>query len=167
MGSRVTRGRAVFFGVAALAAGSVGACVLADPPAALPVTPIEPPEILRDSVTPPLAFPLLYELPPQFTIPVSVDPRETEITYTLVLDQGVPQPHNLSAEEGGVIVVVDEPPELVAEECHTFEVRVSYPAAAGSDSVVWFYSPTQSFANCPVYDAGPGDSGEDSAGGGD
>jgi hypothetical protein len=149
------RCRAIVASVAMLGVGGMGACVLADPPAALPTTAIVAPRIL--DVTPTAG--LLDVLPSQFVLAVAVDPRAAQIAYVIYVDQ-VPRfalTQNIEADGGPVLVTVNDPTFvlLLPEECHTLEITVSYPTVVGGDSVTWFYSPTQSFADCPVYDAGP------------
>jgi hypothetical protein len=134
--------------------GGLGACILADPPAALPTLPIQPPEILRDSVQPPPGL-LVLEFPTQFVIPVAVDPREDkDVSWQLFVDQlliiGQPAPYG---EDGGVTVIIDENylSKILPDECHTLVVLVTYSNAGGSDTVTWSYTPTQGFAGCPVF----------------
>jgi hypothetical protein len=156
------------------ALGALGACVLADPPAALPTTPIEPPIILRAS-TQPRASDFLEEIPFEILVPVAADPRETQIVSAFLIDGVEKSSHPQDIEpDGGVFVQVDDPSVLFSDistaECHTIGVSVSYADQAGSDTVTWFYSPTSSFTNCSIYDAGPegGDAATDGdASGGD
>ena len=67
-------------------------------------------------------------------------------------------------------------PPVDPNACHTLEILVALgftedhtPASPGGDSITWFYSPTGSLADCPVYDAGPvpdaSDSGDDASDG--
>jgi hypothetical protein len=157
MRSRATRAAIVMSAVAVMA--TLAACVLADPPAALPTTSIRPPEIVREQVVPPLSQ-LLMDLPTEFVVPVAVDLRETQLNWAFVVD-GNPTPvesQSLRVQpDGGVLVLVNDYPtsRVPPGECHTLQIDVSYADSNGSDSVTWFYSPTGSFVNCAIFDAGP------------
>jgi hypothetical protein len=138
--------------------GGLGACILADPPADLPPpTPIQPIEILEDSVQP--SSRLLTTLPGQFVVPILFDPREQgQVFWQLFVDQS-PSTARQAPEgtDGGVSIPVDDPPTIFEDsgECHTFLVLVYYAGANEGDSVTWYYSPTGTFEGCPVLDAGP------------
>jgi hypothetical protein len=152
--------------VVATVLGALGACILADPPAALPVPPIAPIRIVREAVSPPIS--LLTALPSEFVIPVTADERESELSAQLVVDQGLyqrPFQPRQQTIHGTANVYVGVPSSIAAQECHTLEVRISYLDSSGLDSVTWFYSPTGSFSGCPVYDAGPSDAAVDGEGG--
>jgi len=147
----------------ALGLGGVAACVLADPPAALPVAPIEAPEIEHQSVQPPIGD-ILTTWPTQIFVPVAADSRESSLDWQWLIDQEVilspPRGQDIEADGGVMIDFLPQPP-LSLDECHTLEVRVAYPDLTGGDNVVWFYTPTGNFENCPVFDAGPLDAGTD------
>jgi hypothetical protein len=157
MGAR--RVRSIAGVVVALVVGGAAACVLADPPAGIPDAPIEPPQIVRESVVP--NEPFLIAWPSDFSVPVLPDPRELSIEWQFIIDQDPLTTHDQDVEpDGGLFVEFadpQEPPYLA--ECHTIELRVTYRDAPGEDSIFWFYSPTQAFQNCPIYDAGTADAG--------
>jgi hypothetical protein len=163
MRSRGAR-RAVAGAVVALAAGATAvACVLADPPADLPVSPIQAPQIIRDEVQPPIL--LLDTLPNEIYAPVTVDPREADLGWRWAVD-GVYLPATQSEKIASrtTVPVAFLPQTPVAEQCHTLELDVFYVASTlPGDTVTWFYSPSRSFAGCPVYDAGTPDAGVDAA----
>jgi hypothetical protein len=145
----------------ALTVVALGACILADPPAELPIPPTAPIRILREDVYPPIS--LLTALPPEFVLPVIADTRQTELTALLVVDLGLSQlfpQQRPQSIDGSANVYVPVPRLVSPDECHTLEVRISYPDLSGADSVTWFYSPTGSFTGCPVFDAGAGDGGD-------
>ncbi|MGO9000107.1 MAG: hypothetical protein ACLQVI_42815 [Polyangiaceae bacterium] len=154
--------RAVVAGVLALGVGGAAACVLADPPAPLPTPPIEQPEILRFDVQPPAPF-LTGEVPLQFVIPVVADSREPQLEYQFVVDPGSPDQISLEPgfqpvePDGGVEqIFVTDPPAVLSPECHTFQFFVFYPDDSNAgDSFTWYYSATNDFTGCPVFDAGP------------
>jgi hypothetical protein len=156
--------RAVVGAALTLALGGGAACVLADPPADLPVTPLAPPEILREDVQPPDS--ILQTFPSQFVVPVAADPRAGVLGWQFSVDQ-VPVLRPPSGQEipadGGVLLVFNPTQTPDAQECHTLELIVSYPddLSVPGDSVTWFYFPTNSVTNCPVFDAGPLDAGPD------
>ena len=157
--------QAMAAGMVALVLSGAWACVLADPPAALPIAPFTPIRILRDSVTP---QGLLTSLPGEFVVPVAADPRESELQYQFFVDQtaaGALRRQGIGTD-GGALVTVPDPLSIVVEECHTLELRVSYLDFTGADSISWFYSPTGNFNDCPVYDAGPPDAGDAATEGG-
>ena len=169
MGSKVA-GRSLVYGILLVGAGSVGACLLADPPADLPVAPVMPPEIVRVEVQPPITT-FLDVLPGSFNVPVALDPRERFLKYTFFVDQTAEINETTSANiDGGTLnLTIDyaaDPsvfPAVFPNECHILELVVSYPDTANplGDSVAWFYSPTRSFDGCPVFDAGTPDAGAD------
>jgi hypothetical protein len=167
--ARGTKYRAMVRGVIALGLYGSAACLLADPPAALPIAPFTPIRILRESVTPPVS--LLTSLPGEFVVPMTADLRKGALQYEFFSDQvGSGQHRQEIGTDGGVLVTVPDPLNFVAEECHTLELRVSYLDSTGGDSISWFYSPTGSFSDCPVFDARPPDAGDaasdDGSGGG-
>jgi hypothetical protein len=157
--------RAVFGGGVALVAGAAAvACVLADPPADLPLSPIQAPQIVRGEVQPPLS--LLDTFPNQIYAPVTVDPRETDLAWQWLIDGtlalGLQQTVKIQSSTSVAILFDPVPPDLSPEECHTFELDVFYSGSSlPGDDFIWLYSPTRSFADCPVYDAGTPDAGED------
>jgi hypothetical protein len=161
---RTTYKRALGGWLASAAVSALGACILADPPAALPVPPIAPIRIAREEVSPPIS--LLTALPSDFVIPVTADERESALQAQLVVDQDprTYQPRGQTIN-GAANVYVGVPSSVAPQECHTLEVRISYPDSTGLDSITWFYSPTGSFTGCPVFDAGPGDAALDGEGG--
>jgi hypothetical protein len=158
----VTRARYRAGAAVALLVVAPGACILADPPAELPIPPTAPIRILREDVSPPISF--LTALPSAFLLPVTADTRQSALTAQLFVDQVGAQPRPQSIH-GTANVYVPVPTNTVsADECHTLEVRITYPDLSGGDSVTWFYSPTGSFTGCPVFDAGPSDAGDASDG---
>jgi hypothetical protein len=150
---------------------AIGACVLADPPATLPVVAESPPAILA-GVTPPPGF--LATWPDRFYIPVSVlDPAQplkwlayedynpfTSGGTALPLDKA---PVTVSSEgDGGVrtiVIAVLGPP--TGPGCHTIEVVVAsafddFVATDPPGGVVvgWTYTRSGSPGDCMPFDAG-------------
>lgn len=171
MGARATY-RAMAGGVLAIVLCGAWACVLADPPAALPIPPLQPVVILRLDVQPPITS-FLDTIPSEFQVPVTADPQEKTLDWRYFID-GIlvlTQKVDITLDGGPTLLHVPSR-SPVTEECHTLEIVVSYTGSTQSgDSVTWFYSPTRSFATCPIFDAGPGDAvangGADAAGSGD
>jgi hypothetical protein len=150
--------------VVALAAGAAAvSCVLADPPADLPVSPIQAPQIIRDGVQPPITA-FLDTLPNDIFAPVTVDPREPDLDWQWSVD-GVSTLTPGSGKISAATFNIEFPPSTpTSNECHLLELDVFYrDSTLAHDTVTWFYSPSRSFAGCPVYDAGPPDAGEDAA----
>jgi hypothetical protein len=169
--ARRSVGRGVVGVLLALGIGALGACLLADPPADLPVLPIEPPAIETANVTPSVPS-LLQTWPSEFDLPVVADPSESELEWEVLIDHIVvdgPNPVSIP-EDGGVFlssIPVPFPLSSLAE-CHTLEIFVFYENdTSAEDSVVWFYSPTGNFDDCPVWDAGVDAASDDAAGGND
>jgi hypothetical protein len=146
-----------------LSIGALGACLLADPPADLPVTPFAPPEILRTEVQPPITS-FLDALPNQFTVPVAADPSQKELLWEFSED-GAGETNSAPIVDGGVLLAIAPPTPTNLQECHTLVLVVSYAdlPTVPADSVAWFYSPTRSFDGCPVFDGGPQDAGSESS----
>jgi hypothetical protein len=164
------------------AAGMAGfvACVIADPPAALPTVPPSPPEILRESVAPPVTS-ILRAWPSVFTIPIQVDPTVT-VDWEYFVDYD-PQSGSFAESRAGQIDPGDGPDADVrileiseiappVAGCHTIEVLVApnfdynHTPNGQGDSVTWFYTSDDLSNGCQVYagDAGA-DAGLDGAGG--
>jgi hypothetical protein len=159
-------------GVAIAASVVLVACILADPPAALPDPVTGRPTIIRASVTPP-ATTILREWPRDgtFMVPIELAQNTTfqwhaffdydAINRTPVLSETVSaDPASL---EGGIFTLAIGFPTLPvsAGRCHTFEVIVAKgfdqdhsPSPPGGDSVSWFYSPTGDLTGCAIFDAG-------------
>ncbi len=162
----------------ALGVGIAGvACVIADPPAQLPVPPLAPPEILHDLVTPPA--PLITAWPLEFEIPVYVpDPTSLPlwhafldydpISHTGSFTNGVVDP-DPAGDDGGVRTIARRfSPPADINFCHTLQVVVALtfvddhtPDSTGGDSITWIYAPTGNLGDCPIFDAGPYDAGPD------
>jgi hypothetical protein len=152
--------------------GALSACLLADPPADIPVAPLVPPEIVRVDVQPPITS-FLDSTDVFFIVPVSIDPRQDSLEWEWFIDNvGLPAKH-VDTIDGGTLVVLSvgvvPATALPPGECHTLELVVDYPGVTSvpSDSVSWFYSETRTFAGCSVFDAGGEDAGTDGNGGGD
>ena len=69
---------------------------------------------------------------------------------------------NPAGDDAGVRTLYAHLPAPALEQCHTIEIVVALgflenhtPYAIGGDSVTWFYAPTGSLADCPLFDAGP------------
>jgi hypothetical protein len=152
------------------------ACVIADPPAQLPVPPQTPPWIESANVTPPVS--VLESWPLEFVVPVYSDDPSATIAWQAFLDYDPASPTSFfpngtldpsSSDDAGVRILetrLSAPADL--NDCHTIEIIVAakftephVPAPPGGDSITWFYSPTGSLADCPIYDAGPPDASED------
>jgi hypothetical protein len=179
---RTTR-RAIAFVAAILVVPAV-ACVIADPPAQIPVPPLTQPWILSANVTP-ATNSILETWPRAFVVPVYVDDPGATIEWrafpdydpfgTISFTQGNVGP--ASADDAGIRNIEARlSPPVDPNACHTLEILVALgftedhtPASPGGDSITWFYSPTGSLADCPVYDAGPvpdaSDSGDDASDG--
>jgi hypothetical protein len=160
---------AVLLGTVAVAVLGGAACILADPPADLPVSPILPPEIVGTAAQPPVTD-FLDTIPNQLAVPVNVDQREATLVSQLFVDGiQVSETVDQTISASPMLVTIGSV-SAASQECHTLELLVSYGDGKGSDRIDWFYSPTLSFIGCPVYDAGPGDAGQDGGddgGGGD
>lgn len=178
MPSPRTRRRAALIAAAVCAGGAVAAaagsglvaCILADPPAALPAEPPRRPTILHPSVAPSTTT-ILRTWPREFVIPVEVASDAT-FEWSAFLDydpsaRGEPiaaaQPvaPDPGSEDGGIRTFSVELPLRDPSACHTVEIIVALsfaephtPNPPGGDSVVWFYSPTGDLSTCPVFDAG-------------
>jgi hypothetical protein len=177
---RLTARRALALALGALAV-PVAACVLADPPASLPVTPIEAPQIEHELVVPP-ATDILRAWPPEFIVPVHAD-TSASVPWRAFLDYDPLSPSTASqngildpaeADDAGLRVLrAHIPPPADLGACHTLEVLVALSfdghavTGVGGDSATWFYSPSGSLDGCSVYDAGPPDGGDGGDGGGD
>jgi hypothetical protein len=181
------RARATVVVVVAGLAATIGvaACVLADPPAQIPVPPIQRPEIERELCSPGVTQ-ILETWPTEFDVPIQAFDTTSSIQWQAFLDYDVTQSHPIArgqldadpAQDAGVRLLnarLPAPPML--QDCHIVEILVARsfpdihtPDTYGGDSVTWFYSPTGSLDGCPVYDAGPRDAGTEGAvdgGGGD
>jgi hypothetical protein len=165
MDSRIRR--AAF--VALALAGSLAACLLADPPAGIPARPVQRPEIDRTAVVPAVTQ-VLETWPSQFYLPVDAFDPAVRIAYQAFIDYSVL--HGQATSEGfldsdpsldasfrSFTVILEQPTDLTA--CHTIEIMVARsfvdthrPDSYGGDSVVWFYAPSGSLDSCPVFDAG-------------
>lgn len=173
------------------AAGIIGACVIAEPPADLPTAPSARPIILRDSTFPPSTG-IFTGWPSFFIVPVQLSDPRVSFIATCFVDYN-------PANGDGFVLKVESTPGLdgtnirklelpidkpTAEGCHVVEVVVAKeldgltngrslhtprtPATDG-DSVSWIYSSTGDPSGCPVTDAGltPIDAGADAGDGGD
>jgi hypothetical protein len=179
---RLTARRAIGIVVTTLVVPVV-ACVLADPPASVPPTPLAPPEIDHELVVPPVTS-ILAAWPGEFDVPILVlDPSvtvewEAFLDYDPLGNHGGQLPYVPLGEVGPgqdvddagermLVANIPAPPDLTT--CHTLEIIVAFgfenhaPNSVGGDSVTWFYSPTGSLDGCPIFDfeAGAPDAGED------
>ncbi len=159
---RSLAGALVLFGIEAAAA-----CVLADPPADIPVPPVVPPQIVRVAVQPPITE-FLDTIPGSFSAPVAVDPRQQNLGWQFFVDGAGQGSRSQEDVDGGPLLIVDIDditPPLDPDACHVLELVVYYPDAPDvpGDSVTWFYSRTLSFDGCQVFDAGPPDAGPEAA----
>jgi hypothetical protein len=174
MGTRRTYGVMVVLGITAVLV-CAGACILADPPAEVPVPPIQHPEIERELVVPPVTE-ILRTWPIEFDVPINAFDGVSSIQWEAFLDYDVSQtPENSGtldpdpAKEAGLRLLTARLPAPVrVDDCHTLEILVArsfvqphVPDAYGADSVTWLYSPTGSLDGCAFYDAGPGDASPD------
>ena len=150
---------------------SLGACILADPPAEVePVAPTRP-IILRESVVPSPGR-ILRTWPDAFILPVEADPASVVAWKELLdydpgtvlasdsLPHGQSDP-NPASQDGGIRLIPIEPIQPPLDQCHTLEIIVAHafvpnsqvPQAPGGDSVSWFYAPTGDLSTCPQFDA--------------
>jgi hypothetical protein len=177
---RLTARRAIAIVATTLVVPGV-ACVLADPPASVPPTPVVPPEIDHELVVPPVTS-ILAAWPEEFDIPILVlDPTVTVLWQPFVdydpitggqpdLPVGEIGPGQDVDDAGERMLVAHIPPPADLTACHTLEILVALafdqnhePNAVGGDSVTWFYSPTGSLDGCPTFEAGAPDAGEDAS----
>ncbi len=158
------------------------ACVLADPPASVPATPLVPPEIDHELVVPPVTSILMaWPVEGEFDVPILVlDPSST-IEWRAFIDydpiagssfvaQGEIGPGQAADDAGERLLTAHIAPPADLNACHTLEILVAFgfdenhtPDSVGGDSVTWFYSPTGSLEGCPIFEAGAPDSGDDAA----
>jgi hypothetical protein len=159
------------------------ACVLADPPASVPATPVVAPEIDHELVVPPVTSILTaWPAEGEFDVPILVlDPSVTVEWEAFVdydpLSGGQPYvapgevgPGQDVDDAGERLLVARIPPPADLTSCHTLEILVALgfaenhtPNSVGGDSVTWFYSPTGSLDGCPIFEAGVPDAGEDAS----
>jgi hypothetical protein len=165
-------------GLTALAAGTLLACIIADPPAQLPAPPVPSPRILRDQVQPP-ASAILGAFPETFTVPVLVGSTDQTFLAHLYIDYNENEPGGGFADEefsgpeatdaGNVrYIALANSREVPVDpnECHRIEALVATafyglegrdghtPKDPYADSVAWWYSPSGDLRGCPTYDAG-------------
>ena len=151
---------------------SAGACVLVEPPGAIPAPLIVRPEILRDEVSPPTSA-ILEDWPLEFDIPIDVPDPSSPLLWHAFLDYDPPLRTELydfgeldpdpSSDDGGVRTLPARLAHPTLDACHTIEIVVGLafsednhtPDPPGGDSVSWFYTPTGSLDGCPLFDAGP------------
>jgi hypothetical protein len=132
-------------------------CILADPPAELPVPPGQPPFIQKTAVQPPQG--LLIEWPATLVVPVlfSAPPTSTSSNAYNYLLQVDSMERGTGTSDGGafgiVLLEVDTGMAPPHDQCHVVEFDVSN--LSGTDSVVWTYAPNADFGSCGVFDAGP------------
>lgn len=163
--SLVQRGALVVAVISIVALRALAACILADPPAELPVTPAQSPQIQSMSVVP--ALPIIYAWPSEFDIPVLVNSTAT-VEWRLFADLTNPLDEGEQAggsDDAGVRLIQFRPLPPVpdsASQCHLIEFLVAFhftgqdnrtPVDLGS-SVAWLYDPSGTFDGCPQYDAG-------------
>jgi hypothetical protein len=150
---------------------TLGACVLADPPATLPLVPTGSPVIQPASVVPSNQS-ILVEWPAgdTFVVPVLLqDPTQPVLWQAFINDgpflsnrvtySGLPKPGNTATSEN--ITTLDLPiPAPIGPGCFTVTIVVAFgwasddlsaPDAQGGSSVHWFYTPNGA---CLAYDAG-------------
>jgi hypothetical protein len=171
-----------------IAAGIVGACVIAEPPLDLPTAPVVRPTIIR-SMCVPKTTSVFTGWPEHFYIYVQLsDPRQTFFAIPFVdynpstgdgygkAVQSTPVP----GDANPVRMVEVDITQPLNDGCHTVEVVVALqpdlrtgisahsPADSltNGDSITWLYSPTGDPSGCPIVDAGlrpiePVDGGDD------
>ncbi len=162
--SLVQRGALVVAVLCLLALRALAACILADPPAELPVTPSQAPQIQSMSVVP--ALPIIYAWPTEFDIPVLVSGGATVewrifADFTNLLDEGEQAGGN---DDAGVRLIQSSASPPVpdgASQCHLIEFLVAFHFTGQDNrtpdlgsSVAWLYDPSGAFDGCPQYDAG-------------
>jgi hypothetical protein len=180
---RLTARRAIGI-VATTLVVPVVACVLADPPASVPPTPLAPPEIDHELVVPPVTS-ILAAWPGEFDVPILVLDPSVTVEWEAFVDYdplgntnvlpyvppGEVGPGQDVDDAGERMLIANIPPPADLTACHTLEIIVALgfaephtPNSVGGDSVTWFYSPTGSPDGCPIFDfeAGVPDAGEDS-----
>lgn len=174
-----------------VAAGVIGACVIAEPPAELPSNPNVRPRIIRATAVPKTTS-VFTGWPDLFKIDVQLsDPRQSFyatsfVDYNPSTGDGY-QNNTFSTPSSGdsssvrkISIAITQPSD---DGCHTVEIVVAnefVEVQSGNginahtpkdrvndgDSITWFYSPTGDLAGCPVLDAGlspiaPIDGGDD------
>lgn len=173
-----------------IAAGVIGACVIAEPPADLPSAPAVRPTIIRATAVPKTTS-VFTGWPEKFIIDVQLSDSRQSFYATSFVDYnpstgdgytGSPQFISPSPGDSTTVRKVEFPITQPTDDgCHTVEIVVAHefadlrqgiPAhtpkdpANDGDSISWFYSPTGDLAGCPVLDAGlspiaPVDGGDD------
>lgn len=152
----------------ALVTIAVSACVLADPPATLPIVAEGPPSIEADVV--PSTLNVLTQWPTSggFVIPVYlIDPTKTiqwlaYTDYSAVPMASLPTAavKSVGPNDGAAVrvvhAVVTEP---VGPGCHTVEVIIAYSFTGftpdpPSAIVSWFFAPSGDPDDCSPYEAG-------------
>jgi hypothetical protein len=179
----VCRARLAAFALvmSAVAASVVVACVIVEEPGEILQPILRPPSIEHAQVDPP-AVRILQTWPAQFVVPIDVPPGSPDVAWRAFVDYDpvvggdgyvgntlVRDRSNVDAGTLLLTVRLQDPPEI--DRCHTVEIVVAYlfvtthaPDSRGGDTVSWFYAPSGSIADCPIYDAGPvPDAGTDGA----
>ena len=161
--------------IGALALSAISSCILAEPPPELPKPPSRHPNILRAQVIPAVDRPL-GALPTKagFIVPVELPDPTKDFEWRVFVDfdpitnpvavLGQVQPGSTTAPD--VIMVpfsfVYDPKMggIDTGVCHRIEFVAALgfdtdhgANAGGSDSVVWFYTPTGNLSGCTTSDA--------------
>ena len=160
-----------------IAAGIVGACVIAEPPLDLPTAPVVRPTILRATAVPKTTS--VFTLwPDNFIIQVQLSDQRQSFYATPFVDYnpstgdgyGKPVQSTPSSKDTNPVRTLKVPiTKPLDEGCHTVEIVVarsfvglqtglnahtpSDPLTDG-DSITWLYSPTGDPSGCPILDAG-------------
>ena len=155
--------------LACLLAVSAPACVLADPPATLPVVADEGPVIITPSTTPAAGLLLIWPPSETFIIPVQLQDPTRAIQWKVFLDYNANNPSQTTyvapgttnadtviTQEGVLELQISDVFPPLDPGCHTLTVVVAYgwlpgnanvPDPPGGSSVQWIY-------RCNLYDAG-------------
>jgi|HubBroStandDraft_2_1064218.scaffolds.fasta_scaffold152356_2 hypothetical protein len=172
--------RALAFGALALTVGlgaALASCLLLDPPPALPTVPLGAPQILTESLVPPLDSVLSWPQASEsltFVVPVQVNDPSTPYAVYFFEDYGSPNSKNVGGPvqsstdtDAGTIQVFNfsvSPPPISG--CHWFTVFADAdnteepPPPSGPvltcllcQQVTWFYDPVGA-GGCGTPDAG-------------
>ena len=172
--ARVTVGATACVGVAG---ALVFACIIAEPPGALPRLPASRPTIVRSAAVPPPST-VLGTFPEKFVVPVELADPTASFRWRAFVDYnpltgagfvagGESKFDRASLDSGARVLEIPVPPPPDLDRCHVVEILVALrfagefegkqahtPEEPGGDNVSWFYSPTGDLEGCPKIDAG-------------
>ncbi|MCA9586805.1 MAG: hypothetical protein KC657_15730 [Myxococcales bacterium] len=160
-----------------MAGALVFACIIAEPPGALPRLPASRPTIVRSAAVPPPST-VLGTFPEKFVVPVELADPTASFRWRAFVDYnpltgagfvagGESKFDRASLDGGARVLEIPVPPPPDLDRCHVVEILVALrfagefegkqahtPEEPGGDNVSWFYSPTGDLEGCPKIDAG-------------